>query len=130
MERARGGVPSVGVVKRRVLRGLWRRLVGVGIIGPGLLGDPAFILSLAVPGGHILFGAAFALRPLRVARNLGWCDHDHPRWGEHTSESTVTTPPVLGAPASLIGSELPQSTLLRLFALPHSKRLRSRYPTF
>jgi hypothetical protein len=25
----------VGVVKRRVLRGLWRRLVGVGIIGPG-----------------------------------------------------------------------------------------------
>ena len=30
-----GGVPSVGVVKRRVLRGLWRRLVGVGIIGPG-----------------------------------------------------------------------------------------------
>src|SRR5215207_343678 len=41
MERARGGVPSVGVVKRRVLRGLWRRLVGVGIIGPGLLGAPA-----------------------------------------------------------------------------------------
>jgi hypothetical protein len=30
----------VGVVKRRVLRGLWRRLVGVGIIGPGLLGAP------------------------------------------------------------------------------------------
>jgi hypothetical protein len=28
----------VGVVKRRVLQGLWRRLVGVGIIGPGLLG--------------------------------------------------------------------------------------------
>jgi hypothetical protein len=25
----------VGVVKRQVLRGLWRRLVGVGIIGPG-----------------------------------------------------------------------------------------------
>src|SRR5688500_17589906 len=39
MERARGGVPSVGVVKRRVLRGLWRRLVGVGIIGPGLSGS-------------------------------------------------------------------------------------------
>jgi hypothetical protein len=31
----------VGVVKRWVLRGLWRRLVGVGIIGPGLLGAPA-----------------------------------------------------------------------------------------
>jgi hypothetical protein len=37
----------VGVVKRRVLRGIWRRLVGVGIIGAGLLGAPAFILSLA-----------------------------------------------------------------------------------
>jgi hypothetical protein len=37
----------VGVAKRRVLQGLWRRLVGVGIIGPGLLGAPAFILSLA-----------------------------------------------------------------------------------
>jgi hypothetical protein len=30
----------VGVVKRRVLRGLWRRLVGVAIIGPRLLGAP------------------------------------------------------------------------------------------
>jgi hypothetical protein len=37
----------VGVAKRRVLQGLWRRLVGVGIIGPGLLGAPAFILPLA-----------------------------------------------------------------------------------
>ena len=31
----------MGVVKRRVLQGLWRRLVGVGIIGTGLLGAPA-----------------------------------------------------------------------------------------
>jgi hypothetical protein len=30
----------VGIVKRRVLQGLWRRLVGVGVIGPGLLGAP------------------------------------------------------------------------------------------
>ena len=29
----------MGVVKRRVLRGLWRRLVGVGIIGRGLSGS-------------------------------------------------------------------------------------------
>ena len=29
----------MGVVKRWVLRGLWRRLVGVGIIGPGLSGS-------------------------------------------------------------------------------------------
>src|SRR5919106_4905816 len=53
MERARRGVPSVGVVKRRVLRGLWRRLVGVGIIGTGLSGsglyavlDRAFLTPL------------------------------------------------------------------------------------
>src|SRR5829696_6506678 len=49
----------------------------------------------------------FALPPLRVARDLGWCDHEYPRWGAHTSESPVTTLPVLGASASLIGSELP-----------------------
>jgi hypothetical protein len=38
----------VGVVKRWVLRGLWRRLVGVGIIGPGLYGVSASIMPLAV----------------------------------------------------------------------------------
>src|SRR5829696_6106811 len=49
MERARGGVPSVGVVKRRVLRGLWRRLVGVGIIGTGLSGSGLYtVLGRAV----------------------------------------------------------------------------------
>src|SRR5215207_7049073 len=48
MERARGGVPSVGVVKRRVLRGLWRRLVGVGIIEPGLSGSGFYASIMAV----------------------------------------------------------------------------------
>jgi hypothetical protein len=37
----------VGVVKRRVLRGLWRRLVGVGIIGPVSFGTSALIMLLA-----------------------------------------------------------------------------------
>jgi hypothetical protein len=36
--------------------------------------------------------AAFALRHLRIARDLGWCDHDYPRWGAHTLDA-VTTPP-------------------------------------
>src|SRR5215207_11225145 len=36
-------------------------------------------------------GVAYALRPRAVARDLGWCDHDYPRWGGHTPESTVTT---------------------------------------
>ena len=50
----------MGVAKRRVLQGLWRRLVGVGIIGPGLLGAPAFILPLAALC-RPLPGTAFAL---------------------------------------------------------------------
>ena len=49
----------MGVVKRRVLRGLWRRLVGVGIIGPVSFGTSALIMLLAALGR--LFGAAFAL---------------------------------------------------------------------
>src|SRR5215213_9235077 len=48
MERARGGVPSVGVVKRRVLQGLWRRLVGVGIIVPRLYGAPGSIMLVSL----------------------------------------------------------------------------------
>ena len=78
----------MGVVKRRVLRGLWRRLVGVGIIGPGLLGAPALPFAR-----------------LCVARDLGGCEHDYPRWGGHTPESIVTST-VLGASASIMGSEL------------------------
>src|SRR5215212_5901732 len=31
--------------------------------------------------------AAYALRPLRVAWNLGWCDHEYPRWGGHNPSS-------------------------------------------
>ena len=58
----------MGVVKRRVLRGLWRRLVGVGIIGPGLLGAPAFIMVILLAAlywgtGQSSTNAAFALRP-------------------------------------------------------------------
>src|SRR5215216_1202663 len=30
---------------------------------------------------------------LRVALDLGWCDHDHPRWGWHTLESTLYNSP-------------------------------------
>jgi hypothetical protein len=40
----------VGVVKLRVLQGLWRRLVGVGIIGPGLSGSGLYnALGRVVP---------------------------------------------------------------------------------
>jgi hypothetical protein len=52
------------------------------------------------------FGAALALRPLSIARDLGRCDHDYPRGGGHTSTESTATYSVLGAPASIIGSEL------------------------
>ena len=35
--------------------------------------------------GYPSWGAAFALRPLCVARDLGWCGHDYFRWGGHIS---------------------------------------------
>jgi hypothetical protein len=61
---------------------------------------PRFLGSLSERGLH------FA--PLRVARDLGWCDHDYPRWGEHTSSpgKHPGTTPGLGSSASIIGSEL------------------------
>src|SRR5215218_6798191 len=61
MERARGGVPSVGVVKRRVLRGLWRRLVGVGIIGTGLSGSGLYTVLGRALSLLTSWSAAFAL---------------------------------------------------------------------
>jgi len=36
---------------------------------------------------------------------LGWCDHVYPRWEGHTTD-ILQFPHVLGAPVSLIGSEL------------------------
>ena len=71
----------MGVVQRRVLRGLWRRLVGVGIIGPGLYGALAFImllLSAALFCPPWLDNAAFPCATFYVARDLGWCDHTTP----------------------------------------------------
>src|SRR5215208_3505590 len=47
------------------------------------------------------------MRPLRVALNLRWCDHDYPRCGWHTLCHGQIKAPVLVAPASLIGSEPP-----------------------
>src|SRR5215218_631440 len=70
---------------------------------------PAFILSLAALTGYPSWGAAFALRPLRVARDLKRCDHDFPAApGTRRTGQPTTSPPVLGAPASLIGSEFPR----------------------
>jgi hypothetical protein len=61
-------------------------------------------------------GAAFALCPLCVARDLGSCDDDYPG-GAGMLCTILQLPYVLGAPASIIGSELPRARL-RPFALP------------
>jgi hypothetical protein len=88
----------VGVVKRLVLRGLWRRLVGVGIIGPGLLGAPAFILSLAAlirvpqpPWRGLRFASLkrCAVSPV--------CDNTYPRWGGHDTLVRMCTTPLCSA---------------------------------
>jgi hypothetical protein len=81
---------------------------------------PAYILSLAALFEHPPWrGLHFAL--LCVARDLGWCDHDYPRWGGHTLCHGQQNGPVLVTPASIIGSEFPlvPSMGLRPFALPH-----------
>ena len=52
-------------------------------------------------------GPSHCALSLCVARDLGWCDHDHPRCGGHTPASALTLP-ALGSPASVRGSELLQ----------------------
>src|SRR5215212_11484469 len=113
MERARGGVPSVGVVKRRVLRGLWRRLVGVGIIGPGLLGAPAFILHcwprcppLPTSTTRPSLCASSALRRSVCGATMTTPVRRAQHFVTHASDF-----PVLGASASIMGSELLQAPL-------------------
>jgi hypothetical protein len=89
-------------------------ILPIALCGPGLSGAPAFIYNACIVGRVVLYpwpsqrGLRFA--PLCVARDLGRCDHDYPRWDAHTMESIVTSP-VLGALASIMGSELLQAPL-------------------
>src|SRR5215211_8809206 len=66
----------------------------------------ALLAVLFPTSDYFFYNAAFALRPLCVARDLGWCECNYPRWGGHnTIQHTLLV--VLGSSASLIGSELP-----------------------
>jgi hypothetical protein len=70
--------------------------------------------------GHPGRGLSFA--PLCVARDLGWWDYDYLRWDAHNaSDSTLLQLPVVGAPASSVGPELP---LYRAPALHFADRSR------
>src|SRR5215217_3362208 len=77
-----------------------------------LQGVPAFIMrvlfaALFYPAPVRQRGLGFA-PPLRCAGRRCRCEYDYPRWGGHTAESIVTST-VLGASASMMGSELLQA---------------------
>ena len=78
----------MGVVKRRVLRGLWRRLVGVGIIGPGYpSGCPGLYTACIV--GRVVPHFLLLQRGLRFAPSKHCIESlvvrpCLPRWGAHT----------------------------------------------
>jgi hypothetical protein len=56
----------------------------------------------------ILDNAAFALRPLCVAWDLGWCDHDYARWDAHNAlYNTVSIPYTCSAHRLLSGVGAP-----------------------
>src|SRR5215208_3464424 len=129
MERARGGVPSVGVGKRRVLRGLWRRLVGVGIIGPGLLGAPAFIMVILLAAlywgtGQSSTNAAFALRPPLPCAGASVVRPRLPPVGraQHLCMTTVQLFPTCSAHRLLSQGRSFQSARLRPFVLDRNIR--------
>ena len=69
---------------------------------------PAFILSLVALFLTPLLQRGLRIAPpLRVAREPGWCNHEYPRWGGHiTIPESIATTSVLGASASIMGSEL------------------------
>jgi len=62
-------------------------LRGSGLYNASIVGRVVVVLY------SLLDNAAFALRPLCVARDLGWCDHDYPRWDAHNAlDSTGSIP--------------------------------------
>jgi hypothetical protein len=45
--------------------------------------DPSLYNCLGRAFGGPSLARPLASRPLRVARDLGWCEYDYPRWGGH-----------------------------------------------
>jgi hypothetical protein len=99
----------------------------MGISSPGPLtnrgGASAFILPLAALYSQPLRARPFTLRPLRIARDLGWCNHDYSRCGGHATETIVTTSPTCSAHRLLSwgrSSHHSHVTGLPPFAMPRS----------
>ena len=95
-----------------------------GRSGPGLYTAP----GRAFPPS---FGAAFALRPGSVARDLGWCDHDYPRWGGHNMLCVAFVQLILPSARHTGFSQRVGAlflTGLRPFALPRPDALSPHLP--
>src|SRR5215212_4351783 len=60
---------------------------------PVLYGALAFIMLALLAAlfltSDYFYNAAFALRPLCIARDLGWCDYVCTRWGGHNSSNSI-----------------------------------------
>jgi hypothetical protein len=94
-----------------------------GIGRAGVLRDLGLYNALGRAAAPMSSSAAFALRPLRIARDLGWCEYDYPRWDAHTTESMPTIP--LCSAHRLLSWGWSSHTGLQPFALPHPNRLRT-----
>src|SRR5215212_8888332 len=82
------GLRSVGAdgelpIQERVLYPAHRHLRAGVLRGSGLY--TVLRRAFRIPP----LGAAFALRPVCVARDLGWCDHVCTRWGGHNSSNSI-----------------------------------------
>jgi hypothetical protein len=82
------------------------------------------MVSLAALVGCPFWARPSHCTPSALHVTLGWCDHVYPRWDGHTTD-ILQFPYVLGAPVSLIGSELsaPMGSGPSLCPAPMPKRL-------
>jgi hypothetical protein len=76
-----------------------RKRSGTHSTFPFWIGTRPTSLQAALVFPHIAPGAAFALRPsfASVARDPGRCDHNHPRWGGHTTVNAYLQHPSCSA---------------------------------
>src|SRR5215212_7820670 len=97
---------------------------------PVLYGALAFIMLALLAAlfltSDYFYNAAFALRPLCIARDLGWCDYVCTGGACTTPRTVFDNSFVLGATGFYLGSELPQARL-RPFPLPRPDAAGSSY---
>jgi hypothetical protein len=106
---------SLERLRHHACMGGWVLVGYIDVIRAGIsFRAPASImLPLAAPFSPHRTRRGLHFAWLCLARNFRRCDHVYPRWGGHNVlVSMFTSPPVLGAPASLMGSERQPPALL------------------